>query len=332
MGLVIAPSASRVLAAVACAAALAGVSVDAARADLTGPETLFLDSFSATERGTSVVTSDVLAAGTYYTVVVSGTFTKYGPGSWSHGEPCGAADPSPSNPSPGRPVTPAGVDAEFMFGRPKLDGCFTLPRPYGGFQLDVGTGLKYVDPTTGVPAQPAEDHTYTYAVRGAGQPARFVISDSNSSDNNGILTIRIRPAVRSDCGNSAECAETAPDAPPPAEPPAAVLPPAPIETTRALPSTRVCVSRRRFKIHVISPRRKPLAAVAVTVDGKGTKVRRTRKRKHKYFVAVVDLRGKPKGRFVVRIVTRDRQGRLGEAKRRYRTCWGWPHPKRRRPR
>ncbi|HEX8084187.1 MAG TPA: hypothetical protein VF529_07840 [Solirubrobacteraceae bacterium] len=96
--------------------------------------------------------------------------------------------------------------------------------------------------------------------------------------------------------------------------------------------TRVaCQSRRRFYIH--PPRRvrgRKVLKVRVVVNGRPVRVRRDRRRR---FLALVDLRGLPAGRYTVRIVSRLRGGRVVRAKRAYRTCRpGAPRAPRPRPR
>lgn len=83
-----------------------------------------------------------------------------------------------------------------------------------------------------------------------------------------------------------------------------------------LPPSRTCQSRRRFGIRLRAPRGQKLRRARVYVDGKRVRVVRRRGRLR----AIVDLRGKPAGRFVVRIVARTRSGRTLHSKRVYRTC------------
>jgi hypothetical protein len=80
----------------------------------------------------------------------------------------------------------------------------------------------------------------------------------------------------------------------------------------AAPPARRCASRRRFPIRLRHPRRGRIRSVKVTVDGRRVRVRRLR--------ATVDLRGKPPGRYAVRIVIRTSAGRTFRELRRYRTC------------
>ena len=102
--------------------------------------------------------------------------------------------------------------------------------------------------------------------------------------------------------------------PPPAEPK-----PAPPRLKSAevlrLPSTKRCVSRRRFRIRLRTPRGAKLAKVTVRVNGKLVRTVRGKR-----ITAQVDLRGLPRGRFRVKIEVRTVDGRKVSATRRYRTC------------
>ncbi|HEX2084876.1 MAG TPA: hypothetical protein VHF89_04270 [Solirubrobacteraceae bacterium] len=306
--------------AVLAAAALASLAAPA-QADLTGTEELALDSYAAVDTPPTVGTSDVLSAGRYYVATVSGTFTYFSRSRWQRGTPhCGSPDPAPLDPSPGRPFAPAGDDAELSFGAPRENNkCPNLPAHSSGVRIDTGDDFKDLDPRDGPVTTPAQDHTYRYLLRGAGRAARFRILDTGFGDNSGILSISVRPALRADCGNDGACASATPDEPVPPE----EKPELPDEKARLIqaPSTRVCLSRRRFPIHILRPRFNPLVNVAVTVAGRSVRVRKARRRgKIRYFGAIVDLRGKPRGRYEVRIVTRARDGQLRKAVRRYRTC------------
>ncbi len=83
----------------------------------------------------------------------------------------------------------------------------------------------------------------------------------------------------------------------------------------SLPSSRVCVSRRAFVIHVRRPRGARLLAVAVSVNGHRVRTRGRR--------ASIVLRGLPRGTFTVRLALRVRRGghsRTLTQTRRYHTC------------
>ena len=82
-----------------------------------------------------------------------------------------------------------------------------------------------------------------------------------------------------------------------------------------LPSTRRCVSRRRFRIRLRHPRGARVASAVVRVNGKKVATRRGRR-----ITAPVNLRGLPKGRFAVKITVKLADGRTVSGTRRYRTC------------
>ena len=76
-----------------------------------------------------------------------------------------------------------------------------------------------------------------------------------------------------------------------------------------------CTSRRQVRMRLRVPSRARLRSVAVSVHGHAVPVR-TGKR----LTAVVDLRGRPAGRFLVRIRAVTRSGRHIEGTRAYQTC------------
>ena len=115
-------------------------------------------------------------------------------------------------------------------------------------------------------------------------------------------------------------------APPAAAPPAAVvvLPPRPIAARLpalkasqvfSLPSARRCVSRRRFRIRLRTPRGVSITRVVVKVNRKTVRTVRGRR-----ITAPVNLRGLPRGRFTVSIQITTADGRRVSGQRRYRTC------------
>jgi hypothetical protein len=104
--------------------------------------------------------------------------------------------------------------------------------------------------------------------------------------------------------------------PPTAEEKLVAAPPSQVATAFGLPSSRRCVSRRNFTIRLRSPRGVKIKRAIVTV---GTKTPRVRKAGGR-FVATVDLRGLPKGRFRVKIRILTTSGKTILGSRRYRTC------------
>jgi hypothetical protein len=110
---------------------------------------------------------------------------------------------------------------------------------------------------------------------------------------------------------------------PPPTTPAATTPPAttppPIVNVApqavGLPSAARCVSGRRFKIHLRKVRGERIVSARVFVKGK-----RVKTVKGKQITAAIDLRGLPKGKFVVRVVVTTVTGKRYAGKRTYRTC------------
>src|SRR4051812_17478645 len=82
-----------------------------------------------------------------------------------------------------------------------------------------------------------------------------------------------------------------------------------------LPAARTCRSRRAFRIRLRQPRHGRLLRARVYVNGRRVKVVRGRR-----LTAPVDLRGLPKGTYVVRVVATTTTGRTVVRVHRYRTC------------
>ena len=87
------------------------------------------------------------------------------------------------------------------------------------------------------------------------------------------------------------------------------------EALSGLPSTKKCVSRRHFTIRLRQSKRLKVDAAVVRLQN-----RTVATRKGKRLTAPVDLRGYPKGKFVVRITLLFHDGRTNSSKRTYRTC------------
>ena len=114
-------------------------------------------------------------------------------------------------------------------------------------------------------------------------------------------------------GNSQPPGGTNP--PPVVTPPPAAPPKLKAKDVLRLPSTKKCVSRRKFRIRLRTPRGTRIVRATVKLNGK-----RVKTVKGKRLTAAVDLRGLPKGRFKVAIEIRTADGRKVTATRRYRTC------------
>ncbi|CAA9499260.1 MAG: FIG01124270: hypothetical protein [uncultured Solirubrobacteraceae bacterium] len=96
---------------------------------------------------------------------------------------------------------------------------------------------------------------------------------------------------------------------------------APRGTSRSsLPSSRRCVSRRRFTIRLRkAPKGDRHRSAVVTVNGKRARVLRRSKKTGRLRASVV-LTGLPKGTFRVRVTIKTAKGRTLRAARTYRTC------------
>ena len=82
-----------------------------------------------------------------------------------------------------------------------------------------------------------------------------------------------------------------------------------------LPPTRSCVSRRKFPIRLRGVKASKIVRAQIKLNGK-----QVRTVKGKALALPINLRGLPKGRFVVEIVTTDAAGKRLAGKRTYRTC------------
>ncbi len=115
---------------------------------------------------------------------------------------------------------------------------------------------------------------------------------------------------------------TAPPAPPVPAPVTAPRPPAApapkavaITQIATLPTTKACVSRRKFPIRMRNVKKNKVVRAEIKLNRK-----QVRSVTGKALGLPIDLRGLPKGRFTVEIITTDSAGRRVVGKRTYRTC------------
>jgi len=234
------------------------------------------------------------------------------------GEPVAAA--VPLSPADGRqPHVTRGADGGLVAGW--WDGSDGHARAFRSDLTAAGSGIVVVD----------EGPSPRFApFSGAVIAAYYVPVPGNSMD---VFARRV-PYDVSGAATPTPVPTAAPTAAPAAQPPAPAAPasPVPPATTATpkkptlnavvvLPSTRRCVSRRRFRIRLRHPRGARVASAVVRVNGKKVATRRGRR-----ITAPVNLRGLPKGRFAVRITVKLADGRTVSGTRRYRTCT----PKKRR--
>jgi len=97
------------------------------------------------------------------------------------------------------------------------------------------------------------------------------------------------------------------------------LPPAfgPNGVIRGLPSPKVCLSKRHFKIHIRRHTGISYVEAIVFINKKKTNVARSR---NGQFTSPIDLRGLPKGTVVVKITVITTTGAIIVGTRRYHTC------------
>jgi hypothetical protein len=82
-----------------------------------------------------------------------------------------------------------------------------------------------------------------------------------------------------------------------------------------LPSTKICLSRRKFVVHPRAPKGVKLVSVEVQINGKLKKRGKLSKR-----ATTVSLVGLPKGTFRVALITKSSKGKIYEDIRTFHTC------------
>jgi hypothetical protein len=113
-----------------------------------------------------------------------------------------------------------------------------------------------------------------------------------------------------------------PGPPPPAFGPSGVF--------QGLPPATKCLSKRRFTINVRN-RGRTWRTVLVVLDGKSVKVRKPSRRTRNHHQSVIDLRGFPKRKVVVRLTAVSTFGEVIQGRRTYHTCESFKRkPKRNR--
>ncbi len=89
-----------------------------------------------------------------------------------------------------------------------------------------------------------------------------------------------------------------------------------------LPSTKICLSRRKFVVHPRAPKGVKLVSVVIQINGKTVKTGKLSKDK-----TTVSLIGLPKGTFRVSLITRSSKGKIYEDIRTFHTCVPGKHHK-----
>jgi hypothetical protein len=123
------------------------------------------------------------------------------------------------------------------------------------------------------------------------------------------------PGSEADNPNGRTSSPAAPAPPPVVVPPVVPAPTPSLARIVTLPSTRRCVSRRRFRVRVRSTIRGEVTKVTIFLNGKHVRtVVGTR------LGLPIDLRGLAKGRVRVRLRVELSGGRVRTDTRTYRTC------------
>ncbi|HEY5229897.1 MAG TPA: Ig-like domain-containing protein [Solirubrobacteraceae bacterium] len=94
------------------------------------------------------------------------------------------------------------------------------------------------------------------------------------------------------------------------------------DTKLGLPSTKVCLSRRKFVVHPSAPKGVKLVSVEIQINGKTVK-----KGKLSKGGTTVSLVGLPKGTFKVGLITKSSTGKIYEDIRTFHTCVPYKHKK-----
>jgi hypothetical protein len=189
--------------------------------------------------------------------------------------------------------------------------------PVSGATLTCDPGTWTGAPTTfafswlrdgaAIPGQSAATYLVVAADVGATLSCRVVAGNAGGDGPPATSTGLAIPAP------PAAPAPIAPNPPPPA--PSAATAPVAISKIATLPSPKACVSRRRFPIRLRGVKANRIVRAQIRLNGK-----QVRNVTGKALGLPIDLRGLPKGRFTVEIVTTDSAGKKLIGKRTYRTC------------
>lgn len=167
----------------------------------------------------------------------------------------------------------------------------------------------------GVPIDGASGDTYTLTAADAGRAIVCRVNATNaggatSADSN-LLNVSAPPPV----AGPQPAAPSVPVAQPQPKPASGAPAPVTITQIATLPSPKTCVSRRRFPIRLRGVKANGIVRAQVRLNGK-----RVRNVTGNALALPIDLRGLPKGRFIVEIVTTNAAGKRLVGKRTYRTC------------
>jgi hypothetical protein len=124
---------------------------------------------------------------------------------------CGFPEQSPQNSSPGVNNYWVGADPEINFAAalPPGSDCLAMqaldyPRHHARFQVNLGSGFTHLEPLGGAPTDPTPSHRYRFLVQGQASPASFRWDDGQTSDNYGVLSIRVEEVDPTDLNPTVE--------------------------------------------------------------------------------------------------------------------------------
>jgi 6-phosphogluconolactonase (cycloisomerase 2 family) len=152
--------------------------------------------------------------------------------------------------------------------------------------------------------------TVSYTAANTVTSDRFAIAATDRTGASATQTVDVVVELPACCAPAPAPTPTPTPTPTPAAPVSV-----PITQVATLPSPKRCVSRRRFRIRLRSIRGNPVVKAEIRLNGK------TKRRVSGRALSLpIDLRGLPKGRWTVEIITTDSKGKKLVGKRRYRTC------------
>ncbi len=153
-----------------------------------------LDAFFYDTVDQSAASNVVLKIRHKYRIIMSGTYSLWGPQQWTDQGVCiqGDSELHPMFPSAGKTNGRVGADPYYHFARPFYGPCQKPRDPsetISAMMFSLDGGSNYSIPTP-VIAEYRDDHTYRYVVTGRDFPLRVKLDDAVLADNYGqILTM-----------------------------------------------------------------------------------------------------------------------------------------------
>jgi hypothetical protein len=161
-------------------------------------ETIWLDTYALSFPNAWSQTT--LANGTTYKITIEGTWSNWGSQAWYDADdpPVGPYEEAPMYPSPGTETGRVGHDPYYMFAcifgedYAQQWGNWPLPAKFG-FRIYLGGDGDWDSSIRPIPDVYNPAHEYEVTVVGKGEKIGFMIWDSESGDNYGMLKIVINP-------------------------------------------------------------------------------------------------------------------------------------------